>query len=321
MKFHGVIFIFVFILLVSLVSAAKVEEEVLTAFEHNPEVKVIVQLKEPTSSLGINSEQDKKYLREEKENKVLGKLKIKKKESIGINSDSYDLELNHQYDLLSGFSGSLTKQGLQKLEHDPEVETIFLNRVLSPTLTTSVPQINANQVWNLSINGYNITGAGETICVIDTGIDTDHSAFTGRILGQYCYCSVTDYGAGGCCPDNTTESTSAEDGQGHGTHVTGIAVGNYSTYRGVAPAAGIISIKVCNNAASASCNTDDVIAAIQWCTNNVSLFNISVISMSLGGGGPYNSYCNSDSIAPAINGAVAKNISVVVSAGNSGYTD
>ncbi|MBR9683637.1 S8 family serine peptidase, partial [Candidatus Woesearchaeota archaeon] len=116
------------------------------------------------------------------------------------------------------------------------------------------------------------------------------------------------------------ESNSAEDDHGHGTHVSGIAAGNHNTYRGVAPEAGIIAIKVCNS--GGSCNSDDVISAIDWCTNNASKYNISVISISLGGDGPYNTYCddNSYGIAPGINSAVAENINVVISSGNNGWT-
>jgi len=235
--------LFLFLLFSSLVqvSAEVIEEEVLNALEENEEVLVIVILEdEPINKLSVTS-LDKKEIREEKkamikkvQKNVLDKVKLKEtKESLNTQSqekteENYDFDLKHQYSLINGFSGKVNKRGLEKLKSDPHVKNIFFNRILHPTLTTSIPQIKANGVWNLSVKGYNITGMGQTVCVIDTGVDTDHSAFTGRILDQYCYCSVSDYGSGGCCPDNTTVDSSAEDGQGHGTHCAGIAAGNHS---------------------------------------------------------------------------------------------
>ncbi|MFH1275971.1 MAG: S8 family serine peptidase [Candidatus Woesearchaeota archaeon] len=326
------------VLLVSFVAAADVEREVAQVLANDDLVDVIVVLNDE-SSLNVNSIDRKERIKNVQED-VLTNLKIKNKEvdgirinsnnrvrgamareSLNVDEEDYDLDLAHQYSIINGFSGKVTRAGLEKLKNDPQVKEVHLNRVLYTTLATSIPQINADDVWNLSVNGYNITGEGETVCVLDTGIDTDHPAFSGKILDEYCYCRVSDYGAGGCCPDTTTEDDSAEDGQGHGTHVSGTAAGNLSGYYGVAPDAKIVSIKVCNNAGQAACNEADVIAGIEWCTNNASLYNISVISMSLGGGGPYNDYCNDYVMTDVINTAVNNNITVSISSGNNGFTN
>ncbi|MBI2131143.1 S8 family serine peptidase, partial [Candidatus Woesearchaeota archaeon] len=105
----------------------------------------------------------------------------------------------------------------------------------------------------------------------------------------------------------------------HGTHVAGIVASTNDPYTGIAPEANIVAIKVLNSAGSGT--TANVINGIDWCVNNASKFNISVISMSLGAGGYANStYCDTSdtATADAIHNAIARNISVVVAAGNDG---
>jgi len=315
----------------SSVSSLKVDSQIFEKLNDEQEVSVIVMLKDgPVSSpkglsvLGKPGktilEQKKAMIKKQQDN-VLSRLKLKSDNAKGLfspSSSNIEFSLRHKYSTVNGFSGRITNSGLEKLMNDPNVKRIYLNSVKHTLLDVSVPQINGDDVWNLKLNNINITGKDETVCVIDTGIDNSHSAFTGRILNQYCYCDITNYGSGGCCPDNTTEDTSAEDDNGHGTHCAGIAAGNHSTYKGVAPEAGIISIKVCNS--TGDCSNSDLIAGIDWCVNNATTYNISVISISLGGGGPYNDYCNGDVFAPAINFAVGQNISVIVASGNDAYT-
>jgi subtilisin family serine protease len=122
------------------------------------------------------------------------------------------------------------------------------------------------------------------------------------------------------CADDSVCNTSDSDPMdvnGHGTHVSGIAAANGSI-TGVAPDAKIIMIKASNSTGNFA--DDDLIAAINWCVDNSTLFNISVISMSLGGDVAYNNYCDSeDSLTSYINSAFAKNISVAAASGNDYY--
>lgn len=316
------------------VHAAEVDAVVLERLQGQQEVSVIVMLND--SSLRERSSmiqriqphapatQSRQEMVKAVQEEVLSSLKLKPSlKSLGTAAavssqatENYEFDLQRQYSIVNGFSGMLRKEGLEKLRHNPHVQRIYYNKILRTSLDVSVPLINANDVWNLSVGGYNITGEGETVCVPDTGIDTDHPAFTDKILAQYCYCSLSS----GCCAGSATEASTAEDDQGHGTHIAGIAMGNHSTYTGVAKGAKVVAIKVCNNASSASCASADVISAIDWCTTNATKYNISVISLSLGDGTAQNTYCNSDSLASSINTAVGKNITVVVSSGNDGHT-
>lgn len=294
------------VLLTSIVSAAEIENAVLDEINEKGSVSVIVVLKDDDSSA------------QENQDEVLERVQERR---FFVSVDENDFQLRHKYSSLNSFSADVNQKILNRLEDDPAVEKVVVNKILHPFLDNSVPQINGDVVQAMSINGINLTGLGETVCVIDTGIDTDHPAFTGRILDQHCFCQVTDGGSGGCCSDATAENNDAEDVHGHGTHVSGIAAGNDATYRGVAPEAGIVFVKVCNSVPQAACGLDDVMAGVEWCTNNASQYNVSVISISLGDGTKNNAYCNDDSLAPAINAAVEKDISVVIASGNNEYSD
>ena len=275
------------------VIATDVENSVIQNVIQNGEVSVIVTVKDGTQQEVIDN------LNEENIFSVFNE----------------DKEILISRNLSSGFSATIDQDALNELEDDPNVESIYTNKIYQILLDDSIPQINADDVHNYQINGQKITGAGETICVVDTGIDTDHPAFQGRILDQYCYCGI----GGGCCFNGTSEASTAEDDHGHGTHVSGIAAGNDSTYRGVAYEAGIVAVKVCNS--RGSCSADDVIAGIDYCTSKVEEYNISAISISIGDSAAHNSYCNDDPFNPSINAAIEKNVSVVIASGNNGYTN
>lgn len=192
------------------------------------------------------------------------------------------------------------------------------------TLQDSIGLINVTSVWNSQINTINLTGIGQTICIIDTGVNYSHSDLGGCFGSNNPFSSCKVLGGIDLCPTNINCNSGGSDDDpldvhGHGTHVAGIAASN-GTLKGVAPGAKIIMIKVANS--SGSMQDNDIIEGINWCVSNASIFNISVISMSLGGT-TYLDYCDLESgeevfVAP-INSAIAKNISVVIATGNDGY--
>jgi|SRR5829696_214686 len=94
---------------------------------------------------------------------------------------------------------------LPGLSRNPHVESITLDIPEPPTLDTTLPVINADDVQAL---GY--TGAGATVAVLDTGIDADHPFYetaggTSRIVAQYCSSTPADGDEFTLCPDGTTE--------------------------------------------------------------------------------------------------------------------
>ena len=317
--------LFISLLLVSLANAAEVDKVVEEKLEEQDEVSVIVKLKDeqPEQFSVLNNEElaERREMVKRQQERVLSNVNSVQKRGLTVSNRRVkinpDLRLEHSYSIINGFSGKVTSEGLERLRNDPNVEKIYFDDMKTIFLDNSIPTIKANKVWSLVYNDTNITGKYETVCIIDTGVDYNHTNLGGgwgnKVIGGYN--SISGAGGGdilrsqGCDMNNTA----CYDDNGHGTHVAGIIASNHTTYRGVAPDAKLVVIKACDS--SGSCLDSDIIAGIDWCTNNASTFNISVISMSLGAG-TYTDYCNEDSLAPAINTAVGENISVVVAAGN-----
>jgi PGF-pre-PGF domain-containing protein len=214
-------------------------------------------------------------------------------------------EVIKEFSIIEGMAVEIPASKITTLVNNPNIELIVEDRPVKALLTESIPLINADDVWNKIQAQINITGKDQTVCIIDTGVDYNHPDLGGgvgpgfKVLGGY---------------DFVNNDPDPIDDNGHGTHVAGIIAAN-GNLKGVAPDANIIAIKVLN--ASGVGSSIDVLAGIDWCVNNASIYNITVISMSLGGG-LYTSYCDSQEpfFRDAINAAVAKNITVIVATGN-----
>lgn len=221
-------------------------------------------------------------------------------------------EVEHKFD--DKVSLEVNSTELKKLEKNPNVESIELVGVKFPFLVTSVPLINATTTWTKKFSGINITGVDQTACILDTGANLSHS----DLLNKNATCVID------CTDTNCFENCTEGDFNGHGTHIAGIISAN-GTLKGVAPGSKFIAVKVCiNSGGEAACYDDDIRAGIDWCISNSSVYNISVISISLGSSTLYPDYCNyqddPSNLTLGINNAVARNISVIVATGNNANT-
>jgi type VII secretion-associated serine protease mycosin len=137
-------------------------------------------------------------------------------------------------------------------------------------------------------------GSGVTVAVIDTGVKSSHTDLSGNIL------SGTDYVAPG---------TSANDENGHGTHVAGIIAALYNNRRGIAgmaPRAKVLPVRVLDrNGSGTSAN---VAKGIIYAADR----GAKVINLSLG------STQSSSAMQSAVAYAISKNVLVVAAAGNRG---
>ncbi len=106
----------------------------------------------------------------------------------------------------------------------------------------------------------------------------------------------------------------------HGTMVSGTIASMDTTYRGIAPAANIVGVKVLDNQGNGY--SSDVIAGIEWCVQNRATYGIKVINMSLGDPSEWTSHesCDQQPEGVAVTDAFNAGILVVCAAGNGSYT-
>jgi serine protease AprX len=163
------------------------------------------------------------------------------------------------------------------------------------------------------------TGKGVDVALIDTGVSPVAGLDSpGKVING---------------PDLSLESQASNltrlDTYGHGTFMAGLIAGRdtdlkapyalatASIYRGMAPDARIVSLKV--GTADGGVDISQMIAAIDWVVQHKSDngLNIRVINISYGTNSTQDSYV--DPLSYAVEQAWKKGIVVVAAAGNSGY--
>ncbi|MGD2179020.1 MAG: S8 family serine peptidase [Anaerolineae bacterium] len=155
---------------------------------------------------------------------------------------------------------------------------------------------------------FGVTGKGLTVAVLDSGLNTAHIDFAGRVVAQRNFTS-----------DNAADPHDASDGNGHGTNVGGIIVAD-SDHVGIAPEAGIIPLKVLSDSGRGSFAA--VRQALDWVLDNHEEHNITAACMSLGDGGNYagDEDFDGDAVTRRIQKLRQANVAVVIAAGNDYYT-
>ncbi len=196
---------------------------------------------------------------------------------------------------------------LDSLANDPDVAYISPNRSLSGAADYFVATVGADIAqYNIGLDG---TGIG--VAVIDSGVNS-HNDLENPNTGA----SRIVYSEG------FTPSGYTSDYYGHGSHVAGILAGNGAdsasagslAYRGVAPKANIINLRVLKSDGSG--DDASVIAAIDRAIQLKNTYNIRVINLSLGRR-VRESY-TLDPLCQAVESAWRAGIVVVVAAGNFG---
>jgi subtilisin family serine protease len=161
--------------------------------------------------------------------------------------------------------------------------------------------VNAPEAWPTS------TGVGAVVAVIDTGVQLDHPDLGGRLVEGFDFVGNDPIESG-------DEDSTPSDGNGHGTHVTGIVAANRDNdegIAGVAPGARIMPIRVLDD--NGEGYADDTIKAINRAINQ----GAHVINLSLGDFLPLQSTLFDDpAYKAALDRAVGAGVVVVIAAGN-----
>jgi subtilisin family serine protease len=223
--------------------------------------------------------------------------------------DRDEIEIHHRFRTLPGFAATVSPAALDALRADPNVISVEIDEAGQGHLAESLAVTRADRVQA----EYGLTGAGVTVAVLDSGVDTDHPDLAAAIVAQHCFTNNN------CPPGSTAEGSSAEDEHGHGTHVTGIVASRgVQSSVGYAPGASIVAVRVLDSSNGGFLS--DWTAGLEWVYANREAYNVRLINMSLGSFALYPGVCDTQEplMAAAVNQLVGAGITIFASSGNAG---
>ncbi|HYE19004.1 MAG TPA: carbohydrate-binding protein [Tepidisphaeraceae bacterium] len=147
-----------------------------------------------------------------------------------------------------------------------------------------------------------LNGAGQSVVVIDQGVNYTHPAINGKMIAGH------DFAA--------NDTNPWADGDPHGTGVAAMMVGNGfdyagAHYQGIAPGAKLIVLR--------SYSSTDAAEALQWVVANKARYNIAAVNLvDRGIGGTAAIF---RSMVASINALASQNVLVTIPSGNTGGTN
>ena len=242
----------------------------------------------------------------------------------------------------AGFEATRNSGVVSMIDDDEQLfvsaSSLEPSSTVSPSSINSTATMGATAAWAAGWKG-----AGSTVAVIDTGVQTDHPYLmrgsTKKTIAEACFTIV-----GSSCPSGEEMTPNSDPIPGaaepcssaviscsHGTHVAGIAVGGdgSSVPSGVAPDANLIAINVFHEYTDGmipkiSSATSSINDALSWLYNKRGLFpSLTSVNMSLGGSTKYTNYCDSSnsSTKAFIDQLLTVGITTVIASGNDGWAN
>jgi len=197
----------------------------------------------------------------------------------------------------NGFHARLSARGLANVLNDDAVDYVVPNitthvlDAVEPASNWGADRIDQHLLPLDNLYHYGASGVGVNVIVLDSGINTSHQAFAGRIVGGYNFLN---------------NSSNYEDDNGHGTRMAGIIGGK----TGIAKNVNFYIGKVAGSDGTGSLAT--LITGIQWAIQlNLpkSIVNVSIGSETQGWSQP---------LSNVIQKARSLGIGIVAGAGNKG---
>ena len=242
-------------------------------------------------------------------------------------------EIAYEFDtLLNGFSCDVAYGDLEKIAEIEGVASVHIaNSYAEPKLETPSATVSGQFTGNAAMNRSGYTGEGIVVAVLDTGLRTTHEAF-----GVYDSMPIVETLSEAdlvhaVAPakyisekvpfayDYAMKDNDVTDFNGHGTHVSGIAVGyavseeGVEIMRGGAPAAQLVSMKIFKDAGGGT-SSDIYFYALE----DAYRLGVDVVNMSIGAqnGFTYDQSLESEVFGNMYKRMEAAGIVMCVAAGN-----
>lgn len=201
----------------------------------------------------------------------------------------------HRHALANAVTTKLTPHQMRSLAVLDEVALIRLERLDDVALMNeSVAVLEARE----AAEAFGLDGRGVKVAILDSGVDGTHPALLGKVVDEM---------------TTTTEPVSIAGD--HGTHVAGTVASNDPVFRGIAPQADLINIKVLTSGGGGQ--PQWVIDGLEQAVRRGAL----VANLSLGWSEPFHGWVCFDadcSLCQAADNASRLGVTVVVAAGNEG---
>jgi serine protease AprX len=220
-------------------------------------------------------------------------------------------DLRHEFTLIDGFAATMTAGQARALASAPGVFRIEQDFLVGANLEAARVDFGV-EALALDPLTTGVTGAGVGVCVVDTGVDGSHEQFNDEVALTSKIVAFVDL----IGDVNGAFHAAPYDDHGHGTHVSGIAVGDGTgstlgaRLRGVAPGADLYAAKVLGVDGFGADSI--VIQGVEWCADQP---GVDVINLSLGNVGSSDGL---DALSLTVNAVADAGKIVVIGAGNAG---
>ena len=249
--------------------------------------------------------------------------------------------VGEEYDtLLAGFELMITASDFADLcgalEGDAEVIVSEVYRTAETKLVENNVNVYGTGIFNSSESGYD--GSGMVVAVLDTGLDSNHTAFSvenftsdhlgltydqvAALIGQ----TTANKQAGGLSVDDVYVNEKVPFGydyadndpdvysthNNHGTHVSGVIVGKDDVITGVAPNAQLVSMKIFSDVVDTA-RASWILSALEDCV----ILGVDVINMSLGTACGFSRESDEEKVNGVYDKIRDAGISLIVAASNS----